>query len=49
MDTKRLTIEFNGLKVGADIELGITLSTALRELTKIQEQIENGEFEEEDL
>lgn len=45
-NTKRLIIEFDGLKIGADIEPGVTLSAALREIANTQEQLGNGDFEE---
>ena len=48
MKTSRLTIKFKGLEIGADIEQGVSLPDALRELAKTMRQIEAGDYEDID-
>ena len=43
--TNRLKINFKGLNIDADIEDGVTLSEALREIAKSQDQLDSGDFE----
>ena len=45
---KRLRINFDGQNLGADIELGVSLPDALREVAKTLEALEKGDFEEVD-
>ncbi len=43
---KTLTIKFDGLTTTADIEDGVSLPDALREVSKAMRQIESGDYEE---
>lgn len=42
----RLTIKYQGVKIGVDIEEGVSLPDALSELARALKNIEAGDFDE---
>lgn len=42
--TNRLEIKFKNITIGADIESGVTLSDALKEIAKSCDKVRSGEY-----